>query len=289
MNDLFIQLEILRPNGAREDLTVEATRILVGSGAHCDVRLGADAAATEHVLLELRGSALFAIAKHRHPAATSCGKPIVTETQLADGDDVTVGSTRIRARVATAVARVAKRKTRKLLSAVGMTVAMVALPGAVYAALREPDARPIGPPPSEVTPLFDKPVSACPVTTPDQALVLATKKRASARVLREQHPFASTDGLASVVAFEIAGACFTVAARPADAADCVRSSEALRTEMSNEYLVHRVRIEHALDVGDTPTAIREVKILKRLTTGKRGAYIDWLGIVERHVQPPAKE
>jgi hypothetical protein len=55
--------------------------------------------------------------------------------------------------------------------------------------------------------------------------------------------------------------------------------------MSNEYLVHRVRLEHALDVEDAATAQREVKILRRLTVGKRGGYIDWLGIVERQLEP----
>jgi hypothetical protein len=287
-SDLFIQLAVKRPDGAHEDLVVEATRVLLGSGAHCDVRIAGEGAAPEHVVLELRGQALVAVPRHLAPAARSGGQPLLAETTLKDGDDVSVAGTRVRARVMVATARKAERKTKQLVSMLVFVVGMLALPGIVYAALRQEPGGPLGPAPTEVTALFDQAVTTCAVAAPDQALVLATRQRGTARVLREQHPFAVADGLAAVTTFEQAAACFTTAGHAADAADSAHAAEALRKELDNDYLVHRVRLEHALDVDDAKAAAREVKILRRLTVGRRGAYLDWLGIVERHLEATAR-
>ena len=39
------------PDGRGEELTIEADRVLIGSGAHCEIRLPVDQAAMEHVLV----------------------------------------------------------------------------------------------------------------------------------------------------------------------------------------------------------------------------------------------
>jgi hypothetical protein len=42
------------PNGRREELTVDSESALIGSGAHCEVRLPAEHAAVEHLFIESR-------------------------------------------------------------------------------------------------------------------------------------------------------------------------------------------------------------------------------------------
>ena len=67
-------------------------------------------------------------------------------------------------------------------------------------------------------------------------------------------------------------------------AEAIGARDALRKRIEADYRVHRVRVEHALEDGDDRGALREVKVLKRMTTGRKGAYIDWLDIVERHLE-----
>ena len=58
-----LRFEIRYPNGHREAAVVEGERALIGSASHCDVRLPMDAAAYEHVLIEVQGSTLRAESK----------------------------------------------------------------------------------------------------------------------------------------------------------------------------------------------------------------------------------
>jgi hypothetical protein len=164
---------------------------------------------------------------------------------------------------------------------------VTALPGLVYAALRERGDEPIGAPPSEVTPLFDEQPAVCPTAAPDQAFASATTLRAVAELQREQHPFAVADGIASVRSFDTAAACFLRAGRERDSRDAAAARDALRKRIEGDYRVHRVRVEHALEEGDQKAALREVKVLRKLTAGRKGLYIDWLDMVERRLEAAA--
>jgi hypothetical protein len=97
------------------------------------------------------------------------------------------------------------------------------------------------------------------------------------------------DGLAAVDAFGRAAGCFRVAGDDGEAVRCAEAATSLRREIEEGYAAHRVKLEHALDVDDADTARREVKLPRRLLTGKTGPYVEWLGMVERRLTPAPSE
>jgi hypothetical protein len=286
MTAFSIHLEVWRPDGTREELTINATRVLVGAGAHCDVRISGTGAGNEHLVLDLVGEEIHAHAKHFAPP------PFHNQQALLNGNlgksaEVAIVGTRLRVKVVAAETRETKGKAKRLATSAFLALVVTALPGLVYAALRERGDEPIGAPPSEVTSLFDEQAAVCPMAAPDQAFASATTLRAVAELQREQHPFAVADGIAAVRSFDTSAACFHRAGKEREARDVTAARDALRKRIEGDYRVHRVRVEHALEEGDQRAALREVKVLRKLTTGRKGIYIDWLDMVERRLEAAA--
>jgi len=50
-----LQFRIQLPDGGPQQLLVDSDRVLIGSGAHCEIRLPGDQAAAEHVLISFLG------------------------------------------------------------------------------------------------------------------------------------------------------------------------------------------------------------------------------------------
>jgi len=69
-------------------VTVEAERALIGSGAHCEIRLPIDQAAVEHILIQVGAGGVFAQALSFEPAPTIGSVPF---TQAPLPPDVVLG------------------------------------------------------------------------------------------------------------------------------------------------------------------------------------------------------
>ena len=54
-----------------------------------------------------------------------------------------------------------------------------------------------------------------------------------------------------------------------------------RREMTDDFRTRRVRLEHALNVGDNVSAQKEVRILLQFTENKSGEYVTWLSNLDR--------
>jgi len=307
-----IRLSVVHPDGTRDDIVVPAAQsILIGSGAHCDVRLaGLPDVAREHLLIEVRGTELWASARHLHPPPLLHNRPLF-EAKLEENrnDEIAIptggmgmgSAIRIRASlVAASEGVVLAKKKRRLASTLAMSFALLALPGIAWGALTSGEDGAIAPPPKEHTKLFveDGSASATCATvakpgTPshrEEAEALGPRTRDTAVLLREQHPFDVADGLEAVKAFERAADCFRVAGNKAEEAkDAAEQAKQLREEIDYRYAAHRVRLEHALEVGDEETALTETRLLRRLLTGKGGAYVEWLGMLERRLSPSASK
>lgn len=283
MNTAFaFKLEIKRPDGRYEEMVVQATRVLVGAGAHCDVRIGGEGAGREHLVLDLVNGVLQGEAKHAFPPPYRNGKPFLEGT-LGTAAEIAVAGTRIRVSVVAAPKNERGGRAKRLATSAFVALAVLALPGLVYAALRQEAEAPIGPPPSEITPLFDAAPAVCPVASADQAAASAIAARSIAEQQREQHPFAVADGLAAVGSFDLAASCFTRAGQLDQAAAMASARDGLRKRIEDDYRVHRVRVEHALDEGDEKMALVEVRVIRRLTAGRHGAYVSWLEMVDRRL------
>src|SRR5437773_12176429 len=90
----IIKFDIRHANGQRESAVVEGQRALIGSAAHCDVRLAMDQSAYEHVLIEVVGSTLRAEARAEQPPATVDGVELVASALSPDAV-LGVGNTRL--------------------------------------------------------------------------------------------------------------------------------------------------------------------------------------------------
>lgn len=277
-----LQLEIRRPDGRFEEMLVHASRLLIGAGAHCDVRIAGEGAANVHLVLDLVDGTLRGEAKHCSPPPYRDGKAFF-EGALGKICDVAVVGTRLRVSVVEAPSAAHGARGKRLATSAFLALAVLALPGLVYAALRQESEAPIGPPPGEVTALFDATRATCPATANDQAASMAMAARAVGEQQREQHPFAVADGLAAVRSFDLAAACFTTAGQRSEAGSMSSARDGLRARIEDDYRVHRVRVEHALDESDEKAALHEVRVLRRLTAGRHGAYVSWLEMVERRL------
>jgi hypothetical protein len=283
-----IQLWITRPDGAREEVSVQSTRVLVGSGAHCDIRFSEPGIAREHMILEIRGDALYAFAKHFEPAPILRGQPLF-QSKIETTDEIAIGRGCIRAQVVRDVARERVREKRRRASSLALVFALVFLPVIAWAALRGPREAPIGPAPKNVPALFGEVAKSCVAPTAAQADVLSRRLRARAVLLREQSPFDAADGIAAVEHFEKAAVCFRAANLPKEADEAAASALTLRQDLTNAYAARRVKLEHALDVGDNETALREARVLGKLLAGRSEPYVQWLRLVQHRLTPAQGE
>lgn len=277
------RLLVRAPEGRTDLLTVQCDRVLIGSAAHCEVRLPTDRACAEHVELTVVGGRVRARARALEPAPTIGGRAFV-EALVEPGAAIGLGGFEIVAEpVAATDARDGSRASgvrRRVV--VAATLGAIALLTAGLAARRS-DAGAAGargaPPP-----LWGPEVTSCPESSPVEALAMAREKRLVAEGKRERRPFHVQDGVAAVPLFETAAACYAVARDDASAGAARRAAADLRGRVQEDYHAHQVRLDHALLVGDAHTARREVQILRALTEAANGPYVAWLSDVDRRLQ-----
>src|SRR5262245_10272253 len=82
------------PTGQVEELRIEGERVLIGSGAHCEIRLPQADARVEHVLVELAAAGIFARALDFEPPPTINNIPF-TVAPLTPGSILGIGGTQI--------------------------------------------------------------------------------------------------------------------------------------------------------------------------------------------------
>jgi hypothetical protein len=278
-----LQIVLQHPDGRIDELVVDASSVILGSGAHCEVRLPPEHAAIEHVFLKLVGGAVHAQARSLDPYPTINGASFVRTPLLPDAV-LGIGPVQIRARaIHLADHKVVLQKKRDKTSPMTYVAAAVGLPigiymvvaGGAHDAMRSPP----GAPPS----LWGEPIKTCPQSGHDAALAFGLDKLIVANAKREGRPFHVQDGVTAVPLFETAAACFATAGELAAAADATASAQDLRGKVIDDYRAHQVRLEHALTVKDWLTAQREVKVLRALTQGTQAGYVDWLSNLDRRL------
>ena len=272
------RFRLLFPDGRQEALVVDAERALVGSAAHCEVRLPPEMAAHEHlevvasentIQFTVREMALVA------PPPLLDGQP-VTAGYWEPGTPLTLGNVQMYVEIVSLGTPKAKAPVWVFASVAGMvllTITAVALAG--------PISR--GDPPIPEAPMLLPPkgAAACPNVSPEQRPVLAAERQRVALAKRERSPFVPQDGLDAVVDFEVAAACYRLAGQPGPATEADHAADLLRTKIDEDYRIRRVKLEHAYRVHDVAAAKRELVVLIPMTSRNRGPYTDWLAAVNR--------
>lgn len=274
---------IQHADGRIEEVVVDSDRVTIGSGAHCEIRLPAEHAAVEHVLVTLGGASVAAEARHFDPAPTVNGVPFAQAPLLSDA---TLGIGPIQIKVAVVEvgnqANVVRRKDERT-SPMTYVLAAIAVPISLFILLDDGEGDGASVMPEERPALFAKEAPPCPQSGPVEARALATGKVRLAESKRERGPFHVEDAVAAVPLFLEASACFRQAGDAAQADEAAAAGTRLRTQLEEDYRARQVRLEHALGVKDLATAQKETRKLLGMLDGRTDPYVTWLGSVDRRI------
>lgn len=278
-----LKFQIRLHTGQVDQLNVEAERVLIGSGAHCEIRLPVDQARVEHVLVELGPAGMFARALSFEPPPMINNVPF-QQAPLPPGGVLGVGGCQIYVEVADVAAGEGAIQSKKKSSPLTFIALLVLVPAAGYMFLVDdaPDNS-VRRPPRQPPELWDAPTAQCTFQG-GQALAFARERMAVADAKRERRPFHVQDGVQAVPIYESASACFRNGGDKGAAALAEDAAKFLRRDITDDFRTRRVRLEHALNVEDWVTAQKEVRILLQFCEGKSGDYVTWLSNLDRKLK-----
>ncbi|HSO33463.1 MAG TPA: FHA domain-containing protein [Labilithrix sp.] len=272
--------EIRHADGRQERTAAQAPRIVIGSGAHCDVRLSADQAAFEQVVIEDQPAGPLVRNLAATVPTTLDGVPLSARL-LGPSATVCIGATQIHITHAEQHA-VAKRSglgpamIAKLLVVAGLVAAIVEM------STMSADA-PIAKAPA-MPELFAAPVAACPRTDLAEARAVADDQRANGDGARDRSPFDPRESRVAIKSYEIAAACYRLTRSVEASEDAAQNARRMREETLLDFRARRVRLERVLLVNDYELAAQDVAILSALTEGQQGEYPRWLATVAQEIK-----
>ncbi|MCL2778045.1 MAG: FHA domain-containing protein [Polyangiaceae bacterium] len=268
-----LKFQIRNPTGQIDQLSIEAERVLIGSGGHCEIRLPVDQARVEHVRIDVGPNGVLASALTFQPPPTINNVPF-QQAPLAAGAVLGVGSCQILVELAKEGA-VADTKKKKGSSPVSLIALVLILGAGGYMFLADDGNQgQAEAPPEEIPELWSAPTTNCP--SAQQQIAVASQQMESADAKRARAPFYVQDGVQAVPLYESAEACFRAGGDKESAALAHQSAERLRRDIINDFRTRRVRLAHSLAIEDYNNAQKEVWVLLQLTEGKTGKYVTWL-------------
>jgi hypothetical protein len=243
-----------------KEVIVDADRALIGSAAHCEVRL--ENAAREHAAVAISEDVIHLFP---HDGAQST---------WAEESPLQIGDVTITAKTIDLGSRDQGRSPFWLF-----VPALVVAIGAIVFYARKSESHALVIPPAP--PLFDAPNETCSLPQNDLLPALAAEKLRLAMTRRERGAFSIGDAVDAVPLFETAAACFRVVGDNSGADDATRAAQTLRMRLEEEFHVRRVRLEHAFRLGDAGLAKHELAVLLPMTARRKGPYVEWLVQVDR--------
>jgi hypothetical protein len=276
------QFSLRRHDGPSEMVNIRSDRVLFGSGSHCEIRVGLEEAAPEHVIFQARAGCVFAQARSLDPAPTLNGVPF-TEGRILPDSWLEIGGLAVAVRIADGPAHESQAKVEGKRSPVLSLVGLAVIAGLASILLYDPATDSgltmSGSPP----PLWESARLTCSQTEPGAALARAQEDAQVADSKRERAPFYPRDGVAAVRLYESAAACFGAGGAQPDAASASSAAELLRRHLADDFHVHTVRLERFLALKEYDSAQHEVRTLLQFLQGKSGEYVTWLGAVDRKI------
>jgi hypothetical protein len=274
---------ITHPNGRREELAVDAERVLVGTGAHCEIRLPQGLAALEQLTIEPRAGGVFAEARALDPMPTLNGTPF-TQGRLLPDAVIGIGPLSLQVQLLDIEHGASTRKeAAKGTSPFVYAAAVLGFPFFLYVILhKQPDATlrmPTKPPA-----LWAATPPACPQSASEPALAFAEQQLSAAESKEERSPFYPEDGVSAVKSFLLASTCFRVADATDEAGDTEQAALALKKRVADDFHIHQVRLERALSTRNYESARTEVRILRAFLGGESSDYANWLSMLDRQIQ-----
>lgn len=271
--------EIQSPDGRAERIVVQSARAVIGSGAHCDVRLAPDQAAFEHVAVEMlpEGTRVTRLAKE----AVSLDGNALSVATLGPFGTLVIGQTTLR--IERTMIEGPGTSSKLGVGVLLKGAVLVMLVGALFVISNVPKEG-VGQAPAELPELFSAQAITCARTDPAEAAALASDSHAIADGARERSPFEPREAVAAVKAYDLAAACYSLAGDPEAAAETGRTARELEAATRGELRARRVRLERMLAVKDYEIARQDVVVLRALLEGQRGPYVTWLAKVAQELK-----
>jgi hypothetical protein len=265
------------PDGRQEQMLVDAERALIGSAAHCEVRLPPETAMHEHVELVVHeGMVHFATKPMALGALPALDNVAAVEGRWPLGSVLRVGDVQMTVEVV----NLGMAKARPPIWALFVAIPVIVLTAAGIA-LAQPKDTGLPPVPEAPAILPAKEAGVCPNVSPEQRPVLAAERMRVALAKRERSPFAPEEGLDAVGLFDVAASCYRNSGMPNEAQQADEAADSLRVRLDEDYRLRRVRLEHAYRTHQPTAAKRELSVLIPMTSKARGPYTDWLAALDR--------
>ena len=262
---------------------MDAERVLVGSGAHCEIRLPHGVVAVEQLSIETRAGGVFAEARSLDPMPQLNGSPF-TQGRLLPDAVLGIGPFSLEVRlVEVERGATAKKEQSEKTSPVIYAAALLGFPLCLYIILHKPPEAPLRMP-TKPPALWAANAPACPQTDPAAARAFADQQLTAAESKEERSPFYPEDGVSAVKAFQLASVCFDGAQEPEQAADASKAALQLRKRVADDFHIHQVRLERALSTKNYDSARTEVRILRAFLGGALGDYTNWLSVLDRQIE-----
>lgn len=273
-----LKFQIRHPQGQIEVVSVEAERALIGSGAHCEIRLGIDQARVEHVRIDMGPAGVFATALSFEPPPTLNGVPI-TQAPYPPDSVLTVGNTQIQVMlVDSAGTGATQQQTKKSSPFTVIMILVCGLAGAYIALAPDGDA----PADAAAVPLAPQlwaegAAPVCPQPAGPNALAYGRDRLALAEGHRERRPFFVADGVKAVPLFEVASACLRAGEDAQTAKYAADSAAYMRQDLKRDYRKFQVRLDRHLQTEEAEAARRDVHQLLSFTESfPADPYRKWL-------------
>ena len=274
-----LQFEIQHRYRPAERLTVDHQRALVGSAAHCEIRLPPEDCSPEWAIFELRDGQLFIQPLGSQPQPMLEGRQLM-EGPVPSGAGVQVGSCLLTVSVFDPTGGVLKKeKTNpRVFVLVGLLLA-----AAGYAATLNDDVDHEYALPDTPPSLWASDGHTCAQSEPGLAAARGYELLSSAESKRERSPFVPRAGVDAVSTYREAVACFRAAGKLTEASESEHDAARLETAMLRDYHLARLRLERALVSGDGDTALRQISTLKSMLGQRPGEYTASLNNLERRL------
>lgn len=275
---IHIELNISREHRAPETLCLEGSRILIGHGGHCDVRLATNEADFEHAVLELDGEGITV-------TELGAAAPVKLEGALAPGrlplagGGVRIGGARIGVTASTEVRE--QRSSRgglKWFAAALLVVGGGALL-VLFALLDGGRAQH----PLAAPRLWRERGASCPVSDADEAFQVMLERRAMADAKAQRQPFVARDGVDAVDLYRVAASCAKLADAASSEQPLTRTADALRESIEADFRIRRLRLDYSMKQRDKQTALAEVAMLRDLLRDVDDPYTRWLSALSRRL------
>lgn len=279
----ILRFQIRYLTGQTEVINVEAERVLIGAGAHCEIRLPIDQARVEHLRIDLGPAGAFATALAFDPPPTLNGVPF-TQSPLPPDGVVGINQTQIQIQVVDVGGQAGGPQKEKKSSPVTLIAMAVVLIGAAFFLFTDDAAPETGlSAPKQAALWPEAPSPACPQAG-TEARALAWQRLGIANAKRERRPFYVQEGVAAVPLFELAASCFKAGADGANARAAEATANYLRADLNQDYRKQHVRLEYHARIEDWTAARNDVRILLYYTEGQESEYRNWLREADRKLQ-----